>query len=170
MATNGHIEVQTTKPDIRKCDLPLLEDCWPVVREKLLFLQRKAVLSQKRAGLKADTLTWIPEQIRMAVLKGLASQNTIELYLVFEGNRMVGFFITSNPPDEFANVPLVLHLWMVWSSVDGLIERCEPFVDNLARKRGCLVLQHTSGRTGWMRRNPRGWRLSQMIWRKDLAE
>jgi hypothetical protein len=155
-------------PQIVRCDGAMLARYWPFLEEKLLIIKHKTDVAQRKAGLTQSQVTWTPQQIRFAVLKGLIGQNTVELYLVMEGAEVLGFFVTSCPPDEFLQVPLVLHLWIAWSGKPRLLEQCEPFLKELKRQRHCMVIQHTSGRQGWLRRNTPGWKLSQLIYRCEV--
>jgi hypothetical protein len=167
---NGHTPdaATVTVPQIVRCDGAMLAEHWPFIRSKLLEVKRKTDHAQKKAGLTEAATMWLPEHIRIAIIKGLIGQNTCELYLVFEAGKVAGFFVTSCPPDEFLQVPLILHLWIAWSGSPRLLERCEPFLKELKRQRGCVVIQHTSGRQGWLRRNTPGWKLSQLVYRCEV--
>ena len=139
-------------------------------------MKRKALVAQKRNGLTRSYATWIPEQVRMAIIKGLAVQNTVELHWVMdeEDGAIDGFVLSSYPFDEFLQAPLTFFIWIGYSEKAGLLERVEPLIDQLALDRGCCQIEHISGRMGWFRRqrnlgaNYGGWKMSQIHYRKEL--
>lgn len=143
------------------------------MRTQLIRIKEKAALAQKRVGFKHSVSHWLPEHVRMAILAGLAGRNTVELYFVVDPARgeenVLGFFIVSSQPDEFAQVPLVMTVWMVWARPGHgyLVDMLLPYVERLAIERGCVELQHVSGRMGHMRK-PRGFRVSQYVYRKEV--
>jgi hypothetical protein len=177
VSSNGIVTHAAEAPVITRADGEALRHIWPWLRSKLEIVKHKALVSQRRQGLTRSYATWIPEHIRVAIIRGLANppQNTVELWLVnSQVARADGFFITSCPFDEFIQVQLTLFIWIGYSERAGLLEKCEPFVDRLALDRGCIQIEHVSGRmAGWMKRqascgNGRVWRLSQMTFRKEL--
>ena len=174
---NGHVQGQEVKPPIlKRCDGEGLRAHWPWLRAKLEIVKRKALVAQKRNGLTRSYATWIPEQVRMAIIKGLAVQNTVELHWVMdeEDGAIDGFVLSSYPFDEFLQAPLTFFIWIGYSEKAGLLERVEPLIDQLALDRGCCQIEHISGRMGWFRRqrnlgaNYGGWKMSQIHYRKEL--
>jgi hypothetical protein len=173
---NGHTQTQEVKlPILKRCDGEGLRAHWPWLRSKLEIVKKKALVAQKRNGLTRSYATWIPEQIRMAIIKGLASQNTVELHWVMDEDGAIdGFVLSSYPFDEFLQAPLTFFIWVGYSEKAGLLERVEPLIDGLALDRGCIQIEHISGRMGWIRRQRNlgldrgGWKLSQLHYRKEL--
>ena len=174
---NGHTQSQEVKPlpILKRCDGEGLRAHWSWLRSKLEIVKRKALVAQKRNGLTRSYATWIPEQVRMAIIKGLASQNTVELHWVMDEEGAIdGFVLSSYPFDEFLQAPLTFFIWVGYSEKAGLLERVEPLIDGLALDRGCIQIEHISGRMGWIRRQRNlgldrgGWKLSQLHFRKEL--
>jgi hypothetical protein len=174
MESNGVAAHAEAAPVIVRADGEALRSHWKWLCAGLETVKAKALASQRKQGLTRSYTVWLPAHIRVAIIKGLMGQSTVELYLVnSRGRDADGFFITSCPFDEFIQVQLTLFLWIAYSEKAGLLEKCEPFLDKLAEDRGVLAIEHVSGRMAWGRRmqtcgNGRRWRLSQLIWRKEL--
>ena len=165
--TNGFVLPKQTYT-LKRIDAPALSAHWPWIREKLLIIHAKVQRAFKKRGIVGPPQS-LPEQIRFAILQGLAGQNTIEAYFVLDGEGALrGFFTTSSPIDEFYRVPLQLYIWHAWGE-PGVMQAIEPEVEKMARSRGMLAIEHDSPIEGWLRRHRRtGYRLCRITFRKEL--
>jgi len=63
----------------------------------------------------------------------------------------------------------VFFIWLAYADRPGIIEESDKHFEQLARDRGCTAMEHVSGRWGWAKRNPSGWKAHQMTFRKELV-
>lgn len=153
---NGHDKAtQEITHSCVRVNEQVLVDSWPWLREKVCLIKNKLELAHARRGYKHPHSYWIPENVRSEVIKGLQGKNTAELYyIVNEKGKADGFFITSVQFDPWNGLPLVLFVWLIWidPKMPWLFEQNLPFVENLARMRGCVRVRGMSPRSGWISR------------------
>lgn len=171
-----------------KADAAALQAHWPWLRDKLLDV--KATNEYPKSGPRrhvdrkqlatsygvSGRCRWTPEQIRWAILRGFHGQTTVELFYAIDAREhdaaaMHGFVITTCDPDPLVGVPLDFKAWLLWADSREVISDTYLQLEALAKERGCTAIEHSSPRTGWMRRqNDYGkWTLKYFTWRKDLT-
>jgi hypothetical protein len=137
-----------------------LASLWPWIREGLLYIKHK----------NGERMHWLPEHVRMEILKGYAGQSMCECFVGHdaEHNTLRGFLIAYPLVDPFVNLALSWHVWMSTMNDHTLNDVLAEF-EGMARARGYLRYQWGSSRKGWERRATRfGCRVVERIIAKEL--
>jgi hypothetical protein len=160
-------KVQAPKWSLLLCDREAVRKFWPtVIRPGLMRIKAK----DKHSGY------WQPEHVRQRLEAGFAGHIICECFLVIQSTSStpVGFIITQAFNDEFLNVPLYLHLWIVWcerAPAWRVMEDIQPQVEKRAMEFGLRGITGISSRYQWVRRLVKhGYRIHQYYFRKDFID
>lgn len=157
---NSHLSVVPDGFKVARATADDIRLRWPLLRKWLLEIGRKNPKSYAK---------WEPEHIRLEVLKGIAGQNGVQMFLCFNPD-LQGFFITYPQVDPFVNLPLALFIWLTYGP-NGVLEYAMPFIEQMAREGGYTAIEGMSGRPGWIRRLARyGFEPTQVVLRKNLLD
>lgn len=181
---NGHIEADA-QPLVRlvKADQASLNAHWPWLRDKLLEVKatneyprlgnRRKVNKRELAVSLGHTgrCRWIPEQVRMTIMRGFTGQSNVELFYAWYRWELRGFIITVCNLDPIVGTPMELVIWLMATDMPHMLELAMPQLQAIALDRGCTALEHSSPRMGWQRRQKSTgpWQFKFATWRMEIS-
>ncbi len=140
----------------------MLVALWPWLRRGLVQIQQKNPPHAK----------WMPEHLRLEIIKGLAGQSGTECFIAHDGDTeaLHGFLIACPLIDPFVNLPLSWFVWMC-NLAPGTLDRVLPEFEQMARDRGYRRWQWVTSRKGWLRRAARfGAQMIEITISKELYD
>lgn len=147
------------------CDPDTVRRMWPTfIRPGLMRIKEK----DKFSGY------WQPEHVRQRLEAGFRGLIVCECFLITQSDKSVpvGFIVTQAFPDEFLNVPLYLHQWIIWcegAPFHRVLPDIDPQMEARAKELGLRGIQGISSRPQWVRRaGKQGYRVHQYIIRREF--
>lgn len=166
MMKDAEIPKSARKFDLLLCDRDAVRRYWnSLIRPGLVRIKAK----DKKSG------HWEPEHVRQRLEAGFRGQILCDCYLIVanDASEPQGFIVTQCFNDEFLNVPLYLHLWLIWcegAPFWRVMRDAEPRLIERVKELGLRGITGLTSRSQWLRRAGRhGYDVHQYFIRKDVV-
>lgn len=128
MDLQDQVIAPTLSPIVRATP-DLLVEVWPYIEKGLLEIKRRS-----------KDITWIPVQIRRHLERSFTESLGVELFLVMDGQRIVGFYVMMPQFDAWAGCATSWTIWLSYGHQGGLAQKAMPYIEAEARRRGYIAV------------------------------